>query len=52
MLRPRDCSEIREIGYNVSGVYRVYPAINNKRIEADVYCDFKSVGESWLVRMN
>src|SRR6218665_3002933 len=51
-LGPRDCTDIRAMGYNVSGLYRVYPGSDTRRIETDVYCDFSSWTESWLVRNN
>src|SRR6218665_1882624 len=51
-LGPRDCTDIRAMGYNVSGIYRVYPGSDTRRIETDVYCDFSSWTESWLVRNN
>ena len=47
--RPRDCSEVRALGRTVTGIYKVYPDTQKKRIEMSVYCDFSSQKESWLV---
>ena len=46
---PKDCSDIRALGYSTSGVYRVYPGSLAKRIQADVYCDMTTPGGNWLV---
>src|SRR6218665_1445684 len=46
---PKDCSDIRALGYNTSGVYRVYPGSLDERIQVDVYCDMTTPGGNWLV---
>ena len=48
-LGPRDCSDVRSMGFTASGVYRVYAGDDRKKMQVDVYCDFNSFKESWLV---
>ena len=49
LVGPKDCSDIRALGYSTSGVYRVYPGSLAKRIQADVNCDMTTPGGNWLV---
>jgi len=48
-LGARDCSDIRSMGFTTSGVYRIYAGDDRKKMQVDVYCDFNSFKESWLV---
>ncbi|GBM08566.1 hypothetical protein AVEN_69781-1 [Araneus ventricosus] len=50
--RPMDCEELLACGYNLSGIYRIYPRSRlNTWGEAgfDVFCDMDTDGGGWTV---
>ena len=44
---PRDCLEVRDMGFNTSGVYPITPMGVYKGF--DVYCDMETDNGGWLV---
>ena len=43
----QDCGDIQDMGFETSGVYRIYPAGIRNGIE--VYCDMETDDGGWLV---
>ena len=50
---PKDCSDIRALGYSTSGVYQVHVGLYQgslaEPIQVDVYCDMTTPCGNWLV---
>ncbi|KAI0231091.1 Ryncolin-1 [Lamellibrachia satsuma] len=46
-LPARDCYDLLQVGYNVSGVYEIY--LDQARKYIQVYCDMETDGGGWLV---
>ena len=44
---PRDCLEVRDMGFNTSGVYHITPIGVYRGF--DVYCDMETDDGGWLV---
>ena len=44
---PRDCLEVRDMGFNTSGVYHITPIGVYRGF--DVYCDMETDNGGWLV---
>ena len=45
-----DCTDIRNKGYNTSGVYEIFLVDLWKHV--DVYCDLETDNKGWLVRID
>uniref|UniRef100_A0A4V2H8Q9 U11-Liphistoxin-Lth1b_1 n=1 Tax=Liphistius thaleban TaxID=1905330 RepID=A0A4V2H8Q9_9ARAC len=46
---PMDCEEILQCGYNISGVYKIWPRSRIISGSVDVYCDMSTDGGGWMV---
>ena len=44
---PRDCLEVRDMGFNTPGVYHITPMGVYRGF--DVYCDMETDNGGWLV---
>ena len=44
-----DCQDYKDLGHNISGVYRVVPL--GMYSEMDVYCDQVEDGGGWIVNI-
>ena len=45
--RNGSCKELKEAGYNMSGIFKIYPAGFQDGL--DVYCDMETDGGGWIV---